>query len=73
MQILDFFIAMVNGGLVNATRERPLGLSVKPESVFAETLPEDVFGSVSWDGPPVSLEDMEAGILQEAKRRDEGA
>ena len=51
----------------------PEGVLLKPAPAFAETLPEDVFGSVAWDGPPVSLEDMEAGVLEEAKRRDEGA
>ena len=49
------------------------GTKTWPASVFAEILPEDVFGSVAWDGPPRSLEDMEAGVLEEAKRRDEGA
>ena len=51
----------------------PEGVLLKPAPAFAETKPEDVFGSVAWDGPPVSLEDMEAGVLEEAKRRDEGA
>ena len=41
---------------------------LKPAPVFAETRPEDVFGSVAWDGPPGSLEDMEAGVLEEAKQ-----
>ena len=51
----------------------PEGVLLKPAPAFAETRPEDVFGSVAWDGPPRSLEDMESGVLEEAKRRDEGA
>jgi len=46
------------------------GTKTRAVPAFAETLPEDVFGSVAWDGPPRSLEDMEAGVLEEAKRRD---
>ena len=49
------------------------GVLLKPAPSFAETRPEDVFGSVPWNGPPRSLEDMESGVLEEAKRRDEGA
>ena len=49
------------------------GVVLRPARVFAETRPQDVFGSVAWEGPPRSLADMEAGILAEARRRhDEG-
>ena len=51
----------------------PEGVLLKPAPAFPETRPEDVFGSVARNGPPLSLEDMEAGVLEEAKRRDEGA
>ena len=73
VEVLDFLSAMVSGGGMNAREEQSLGLPSKRESVFTETLPEDVFGSVAWDGPPVSLEDMKSGVLEEARRRDEGA
>ena len=50
----------------------PEGVLLKPEPVFAATRPEDVFGCLSYDGPPKTLSEMEAGILTEAKRRHAG-
>lgn len=55
--------------LVESTCE---GVLLRPDPVFPETNPEDVFASLSYDGPPRSLEEMEVGILAEAKRRYEG-
>ena len=51
---------------------RPEGVLLKPESVFAETRPEDVFGCLAYDGPPKSVADMQAGVLAEARRRHAG-
>ncbi len=48
------------------------GVLLKPEPVFSETLPQDVFGSLAHDGPPKSLQDMQDGVLAEARRRHEG-
>ena len=48
------------------------GVLLKPDSGFAATRPEDVFGCLACDGPPKSLAEMEAGILTEAKRRHAG-
>ena len=50
----------------------PEGVLLKPEPVFAATRPEDVYGCLSFDGPPKTLSEMEAGILAEAKRRHAG-
>ena len=36
---------------------------------FAPSRPEEVFGSLPWSGPAKSLEEMEAGIAAEARRR----
>lgn len=36
---------------------------------FAPTRPEDVFGCLPYKGGPKSIEEMEAGIATEAKRR----
>jgi len=36
---------------------------------FAPTRPEDVFGCLSYAGEPKSVEQMDAGIAAEAKRR----
>ena len=46
------------------------GVLLKPlTTAFAPTRPEDVFGSLSYEGRPKSVEDMAAGIATEAKRR----
>ena len=45
------------------------GVLLKPAPLFSETRPEDVFGSLAYDGPPKSLQEMRAGVLTEAKRR----
>ncbi len=47
------------------------GVLLRPELVFPKTRPEDVFASLAYDGPPKSLEEMEAGVLAEARRRQE--
>ena len=44
------------------------GVLLKPEPVFPETKPEDVFASLACDGPPKSLEEMDAGVSAEANR-----
>ena len=58
-------------------RSRPLGrvaegtagrAPFKSEPVLSETRPEDVFASLTYDGPPKSLQAMEAGVLAEARR-----
>ncbi|MCY4610079.1 MAG: AbrB/MazE/SpoVT family DNA-binding domain-containing protein [bacterium] len=45
------------------------GVLLKPEPAFAATRPEDVFGCLAGDVSPRPLADMEAGILEEARRR----
>ena len=47
----------------------PDGVLLKPEPVPAETRPEDVFGSLTYDGPPKTVREMNAGVLAEAKLR----
>ena len=47
----------------------PEGVLLKPEPVFAETRLEEVFGCLAYQGTPKTLEEMEAGVLAEAKRR----
>ena len=41
----------------------------KPIRVFAEMRSEDVFGSLAFDGVPKSVEEMDAGVRAEARRR----
>lgn len=49
--------------------ETPEGVLLKLAPVFAPTRSEDVFGMLPHAGPPKSLEEMEAGVLAEARRR----
>ena len=52
--------------------DTPEGVLLRPVSVFALTDPNDVFGSLRYDGPPKSVEEMDAGIAAEARRRHAG-
>jgi len=46
------------------------GVLLKPlTTAFAPTRPEDVFGCLPYTGKPKSLEQMEAGVTAEARRR----
>lgn len=49
--------------------DTPEGVLLKPAPVFAATQPEDVFGSLPHRGRPKTLEEMDAGVLAEARRR----
>jgi AbrB family looped-hinge helix DNA binding protein len=49
--------------------DTPDGVLLKAAPLFAPTRPEDVFGSLPSKGPPKTLEEMEASIITEAKRR----
>ena len=50
----------------------PEGVLAKPLPAFAETRPEDVFGSLACDGAPKSLATWKPGVLAEAERRSSG-
>jgi AbrB family looped-hinge helix DNA binding protein len=45
------------------------GVLLRPVSVFARTKPKEVFGSLPFSGRPKTIEEMNAGILVEARRR----
>ena len=47
----------------------PEGVLLKPAPVFAPTRPKDVFGSLPYAGRAKTIEEMEAGIAAETKRR----
>lgn len=49
--------------------DTPEGVLLKPAPAFAETQHEDVFASLPYSGKPKTLEEMDAGVLAEAKRR----
>ena len=45
------------------------GVLLKSAPYFAPTKLDDVAGMLKYDGPPISLEDMDAAIVAEARRR----
>ena len=46
------------------------GVLLKPlASAFAPTRPDDVFGCLSYAGSPKSIEEINAGVATEVKRR----
>jgi AbrB family looped-hinge helix DNA binding protein len=45
------------------------GVLLKSAPVFEPTEPDDVFGSLRSSGRPKTLEEMDMGVLAEAKRR----
>lgn len=49
--------------------ETPEGVLLKEASLFAPTRPEDVYGMLKYSGPAKTIEEMDAGVLAEAKRR----
>ena len=56
-------------GLELAVEETPEGVLLRPLKPFAPTRIEDVFGSAGYSGKPKSVEDMNAAITAEAKKR----
>ena len=44
--------------------DTPQGVVLRPERLFPETRIEDIYGMLKWDGPPVSIEDMDAAVLE---------
>ena len=49
--------------------DTPDGVLLKAAPAFAPTRPEDVAGMLAYDGPAKTLEEMQAGIADEVKRR----
>ena len=45
------------------------GVLLKVAQVFAPTRPEDVAGILAYRGPPKTVEEMDAAITAEVKRR----
>ncbi len=46
------------------------GVLLRPvTALFAPTRPEDVFGCLPYSGKPKAVEEMDAGIAEEVKRR----
>ena len=49
--------------------ETPDGVLLRQAPAFSQTRPEDVFGMLPFSGEPKTLEDMEAGVMAEVRRR----
>ena len=49
--------------------DTPEGVMLKPAPIFAPTRIEDVFGCLRYEGPPRSIEEMDAAITAEAQAR----
>ena len=45
------------------------GVLLKPAPLFPPTRPEDVFGMLRYSGPPKTIEEMDAAIEAEVRRR----
>lgn len=52
--------------------ETPEGVLIRPAPAFAGTAPAEVFGTLKQAGPAKSLDDMDAGVMAEARRRHAG-
>ncbi|MGP9821258.1 AbrB/MazE/SpoVT family DNA-binding domain-containing protein [Salinarimonas sp. NSM] len=54
--------------------DTPEGVLLRKASAFAPTRPEDVFGCLPWNGPELTIEEMDEAVLAEAadRARDEG-
>jgi AbrB family looped-hinge helix DNA binding protein len=52
-----------------AVEETPEGVLLKAAPLFAPTRPEDVAGMLAYSGPAKALEEMDAAITAEVRRR----
>ncbi|RRI05447.1 AbrB family transcriptional regulator [Mesorhizobium tamadayense] len=48
--------------------DTPEGVLLNPAQAFASTRPEEAFGVLSHSGMPKTVEEMDAGVLAEARR-----
>ncbi len=53
-------------------KDTPDGVLLTPESPFPPTRIEDVVGCLKYDGPPISIEDMNLGVMEMARRQNAG-
>lgn len=55
-------------GLEFDVEERPDGVLLKPRSPFPPTTVDDLLGCLGYQGPRRSIAEMDAGVLEEAKK-----
>ena len=58
-----------DSGTVLQVEETPDGVLLKAAPLFPTTEPDAVFGTLPWDGPPQTVEDMNAAIATELRQR----
>ena len=49
--------------------EREDGIFLRPRKPFPPTTVDQVLGCTGYEGPPKTLEEMDRGVLEEARRR----
>ena len=52
--------------------ETPDGVLLKASPLFPETTLDEVCGMLKYDGPALTIEEMDAAVMREAKRRARG-
>lgn len=50
-------------------KDTPEGVLLTPEPIFPPTRMEDVYGMLKYDGPPVSIEEMDAAVGEYLRRK----
>ncbi len=50
--------------------KRPAGVVFRREPLLEPTRIEDVYGCLRWSGKPLTIEEMDAGVLREARRQN---
>jgi AbrB family looped-hinge helix DNA binding protein len=58
-----------DAGTKLVVEDTPQGVLLKAAPLFKPTQMKDVYGAAKYKGPPVSIEDMDAGIEAEFRRR----
>lgn len=58
-----------DAGTKLVVEDTPQGVLLKPAPLFPTTRLEDVFGSANYKGPPRTIDEMDASIVAEVKRR----
>ncbi len=48
--------------------DKPEGVLLRRMPAFEETTPDEVFGRLAYGGPPKTISEMDAGVLEEARR-----
>lgn len=51
-------------------KDTPQGVLLMAEPVFLPTTIDEVYGMLKYDGPPVTIEEMDAAVLDMARRQN---